>query len=646
MNRKRAYPAQSSPRHAIILAAGLGTRLRPLTYTLPKPLMPLWGRPMLEHSIRQVARWGVTDILINLHYSAEKIIHDLRRLQIPGVRLNFSFEPEILGTGGALRKAQWFIDGRGPFWLLNSDIAFDLDPLPLRRALAADENNLAALWLEPQRGPRTVQYEKGQVLDFNSNKDTKDRATFTGLHLLRPDILEFLPKNGAASIITAYEKAMRHGRRIAAATIKNSFWADIGNIDDYLDAHARIRKAARTGTPGYNLYNASSDFTKKTFRHSDKGWWAAGGKSAVIKNSRMQNCVFMGDNRVNNCHLKNAVLTQGVNVAHDMEGAIIPLRDYPQERAIAWALRKTGWHPEDVYINPLPGRGSDRAYIRLATADATVILCTYGGQRPENLRIFKHTALLAAHGIRVPRILFREPRLRAYLQEDCGITSLGDCVDSDAQNTEHYYRPVIDILIKLQSIQVRGGTQRFEPAFDAALFRWEHDLFVDMFLNKHTGIRAHNLRSIRRELSMIAECLCELPRVLVHRDMQSTNVLWHQAEPVLIDFQGMRPGPAAYDLASLLCDPYMMLDETVQNRLLDYYNLKAPCPMTAELFWTAAIQRLTQALGAYGRLAALPGTQRFASHIPAAKTMLQRAISESSMQLPALTNLLRHGRNL
>ena len=110
--------------------------------------------------------------------------------------------------------------------------------------------------------------------------------------------------------------------------------------------------------------------------------------------------------------------------------------------------------------------------------------------------------------------------------------------------------------------------------------------------------------------------------------MQSSNVVLRNRQLALIDFQGMRWGAAAYDLASLLCDPYVMLPERLQESLLTFYERRSPRgALVRQAFWPAAIQRLAQALGAYGRLSALPGTARFADYIPPALRMMARALN-------------------
>ncbi|MDO9541545.1 MAG: phosphotransferase, partial [Kiritimatiellia bacterium] len=122
-------------------------------------------------------------------------------------------------------------------------------------------------------------------------------------------------------------------------------------------------------------------------------------------------------------------------------------------------------------------------------------------------------------------------------------------------------------------------------------------------------------------------------QVLIHRDLQSSNILLHKNKPCFIDFQGMRFGPGAYDLASLLCDPYISLALAEQNALLDFYNRQTGkgAQISSNIFWQAAVQRLCQALGAYGRLAANAETAWFAQYIPAALQMMRRALEQAGI---------------
>jgi aminoglycoside/choline kinase family phosphotransferase len=126
----------------------------------------------------------------------------------------------------------------------------------------------------------------------------------------------------------------------------------------------------------------------------------------------------------------------------------------------------------------------------------------------------------------------------------------------------------------------------------------------------------------------IAEKLAELPRVLVHRDFQSQNILLRNGQAYLIDFQGMRPGLAQYDLASLLYDPYIGLTRAEHDELLEHYCGEKPSPDFLETLRLCAMQRLMQALGAYGFLGLVKEYKHFLQHIPAAVQSLREVVGK------------------
>ena len=130
---------------AVVLAAGLGTRLRPLTLVEPKPLLPVWGMPMLERILRMLEKWGVEEIAVNAHWLAPKV-RQFVAARKGRAKITVAEEPEILGTGGVLNPLKYFL-GDGPFWLVNGDIvAEDLDPQPIVDAFAAG-GGFAACWM-------------------------------------------------------------------------------------------------------------------------------------------------------------------------------------------------------------------------------------------------------------------------------------------------------------------------------------------------------------------------------------------------------------------------------------------------------------------------------------------------------------------
>jgi aminoglycoside/choline kinase family phosphotransferase len=168
-----------------------------------------------------------------------------------------------------------------------------------------------------------------------------------------------------------------------------------------------------------------------------------------------------------------------------------------------------------------------------------------------------------------------------------------------------------------------------QPVFDTALYRWEQDYFFEHCLGRHFGIAE---RPNLARLHEIADELSAQPRCLVHRDFQSQNILVREGEVCLIDFQGLRPGLAAYDLASLLLDPYVSLTAAEREELLAHYlsGLHGPGQQDnahfRALYDRCAMQRLMQALGAYGKLGHLDERTHFLAHIPTAVARLRQML--------------------
>ena len=569
-----------APRKAFILAAGLGTRLRPLTLETPKPMLPLWGQPMLARTLEMLAAWGVEQVLINLHHAPGPIVRYLAGQPFPKMRISAVFEPVILGTGGALRNAKWFIDE--PFWLLNADVVAELDPAPLLRVWHRN-NPLAACWLTEDAGPKTVRCENGVIRNFHD--PVRGHATFCGLQLLDERILPFIAAEGFDTIIDAYRRAQKRGHRIAGIVVPGSFWADIGTPAQYVQAHRDTAK---------RLGHAGENFTLPAA----------------------------------------AVLT-------------------PREQSLTSQV--SGLGSSACLVEVLPPRGSNREFFRLTTPFETnilvykqvyrsLILIRWSPDRPDNRLYARHTRFLAALGLPVPRLLLDSPRDRFLAIEDLGRETLESRLPRmDSSEIRRIYRQLIEIALRLhrQGLpSARKAHLPLMPGFDAPLYAWEHAYFIDNVLRGRLKTSEKQIAAIAAELKSVSRLLAQSPHALIHRDLQSSNVLFRGARPVLIDYQGMRRGPAAYDLASLLCDPYADLPASLQQRLLRGYARRHPQGAEiAAVFPAAAIQRLCQALGAYAVLSKKPGMEPFARHVPVAARQLLRALR--AHPLPALETAAR-----
>jgi NDP-sugar pyrophosphorylase family protein len=236
---------------AFILAAGLGTRLKPLTDEIPKALIPVNGVPLLEHNIRRLASQGVTEFVVNVHHFADKVEDFLQRNSNFGCKITISDERNLLlETGGGLRHAAKFLNGSEPFLMYNVDILTSLDVRKIyERNLQSGA--LATLAVSHRSSSRYFLFDAEHRLCGWRNVKTDEEkrpvqtsATLTplafgGVHVIRPEIFEHLSGFGKKfSIVEAY-LALAAKRRIEAYDMQGESWIDVGRLDT-LEAANRL----------------------------------------------------------------------------------------------------------------------------------------------------------------------------------------------------------------------------------------------------------------------------------------------------------------------------------------------------------------------------------------------------------------------
>lgn len=224
---------------AMILAAGLGTRLKPLTDNNPKALIRVNNRTLLACVIDRLKQFGVTEIIINVHHFAEKIIEYIRNENNFGIHVEFSIEPTLLDTGGGLKKAAWFFDDNKSFILHNVDVLSDIN---LRRMIEHHRENdvIATLAVRSRNTKRYLLFdEKDLLIGWKSGKKKKliesrrkinhvYSLSFMGIHVLSPRIFSKLLANEKFSIIDAYINLAEKQEHINAFRADTCFWMDLG----------------------------------------------------------------------------------------------------------------------------------------------------------------------------------------------------------------------------------------------------------------------------------------------------------------------------------------------------------------------------------------------------------------------------------
>ncbi len=294
-----------------------------------------------------------------------------------------------------------------------------------------------------------------------------------------------------------------------------------------------------------------------------------------------------------------------------------------------------------IKMLPLEKGGSDRDYYRVEAGGAdSLILVKYGDQREENRHYVSIARFLRGQGIKVPRIYFHDEEEGLIWMEDLGGVDLWEHRAEPWLQLGPLYRRALDQAVLLHT-RVRRSQEvealRLEREFNAELYLWEQNYFFENCLERYFKIDAAiiDLHRHSAPLEQIAAELAALPRVLVHRDFQSQNIMVREGETFLIDFQGLRPGLAQYDLASLLYDPYVALTAAQREELFEYYVGKSSfgagvSPGFRRAFDLCAMQRLMQALGAYGYLGLVKERLQFLDYIPPAIASLREVVSRIS----------------
>ena len=235
-----------SPPKAMVLSAGLGTRLRPLTNLLPKPLVPVANRPLMTYTLALLEKAGVRQVAVNLHHLGGKIREVIKEGAEWGLQITYSPEDPILGTGGGVMRMRSFLEG-GRFYLLNGDVLCGVD---LQDVLRFHEERGAAATMVVGPLPPGATYTpllmdaEGWLVELKDARrppagDTR-QVMFLGVHVLEPQVFDFLPAEGFSCINNqAYTAMIKQGLDVAAY-FHGGFWFDLGTPASYLAANLSL----------------------------------------------------------------------------------------------------------------------------------------------------------------------------------------------------------------------------------------------------------------------------------------------------------------------------------------------------------------------------------------------------------------------
>jgi NDP-sugar pyrophosphorylase family protein len=241
---------------AMILAAGLGTRLRPLTDNRPKALVEVAGRTLLEITLHRLREFGIREVIVNVHHFADMVVDYLKKNDNFGMRIEISREDVLLDTGGGLKKAAWFFLQEGhaeePFLLHNVDVLSTID---FRRMAEFHEQNqaLATLAVQERETSRYLLFDEQQQLCgrrtgrgqgseiVRPSKETHALA-FSGVHLISPRLLAMMSEDGVFSIINSYLRLAGQGEKIIAFRSDEFYWRDMGKPENVAAAADDVKR--------------------------------------------------------------------------------------------------------------------------------------------------------------------------------------------------------------------------------------------------------------------------------------------------------------------------------------------------------------------------------------------------------------------
>lgn len=530
-----------------ILGAGLGTRLRPLTAKLPKPLLYLRGKRAIEHIFDTAKNLGFNKVVVNTHHLPEEYIKAYPSRSYNGLNLEFVNEPVLLDTGGAIKNILKKYPDCERILVHNGDIFFDGNLKDFCEKNS--DKNAASLLLLNSGKNKNVSVNENEVSDmrFALKAPHKSTAQFSGIFIANKKFLDCAKNfNGEIfSSVDVFLQLLKNGEKLAAYFPEQPYqWGDIGTFADYICAQ----------TP--NIY-------------ADKEFF-------------------------DNLKIKSVFVVE--------KGA------------------------------------SDRKFFVLKTENKDVIACVYSPLKRENLLYENIAKYLLKHSVAVPEILYSNKKNNLLVMESAGSTDLLDLCRNKPENfVLECYKSVADEIAKLHKIDfTKSEPPELTERFSQKLYKWEQNYFTENLVEKYFGLNPIVSESELQDL--INTLLAEKP-ALIHRDLQSQNIMQQNCSFKFIDFQGMRIGCKYYDIASLVFDPYPNFDIGLREKIANLFEIE-----NKNVFYMAACQRLMQALGAYAFLSKSKGKTEYEKFIPKALPMLLYCAEKAG--LPSLKEQCKSCINL
>ena len=301
---------------AMILCAGFGERLMPLTTELPKPAFPLANRPLVWYTLRLLRSWGVDSVIVNAHHLPDVLTETVRACLPAGMEVEFSMEKEILGTGGGLSRVRGFFRDDEPFILINGDILTDMDiagavELHLARGAVA---TMVISTNERYKLPGEVMVDSGgrirSILGRPGGSKDLLPAFFTGLHIMSRKVFNFIPDRPRSCIIRDCYMRMVEEDRGVFGFITGSYWSDIGTPGRYLNANIDVLEGKYS--PPFKLELMPGEISSQ----AGEGSFLVGGGCRIGRDVQTGPGAIIGEGAVigDGCSMRESVVWPGAIV--------------------------------------------------------------------------------------------------------------------------------------------------------------------------------------------------------------------------------------------------------------------------------------------------------------------------------------------
>lgn len=300
---------------AMILAAGEGRRLRPLTNVHPKVLMPVVNRPIIERIIEFLKIHGVREVIVNAHHHYQKILDYTKQGNPSAIKMEIRIEKEILGTGGGIKNTQDFWD-KEPFPVINGDILTDID-LGRVYEFHVKKNNLITMVLHDFPIYNMVRVDNEMnIVSIGPGTNLNGALAFTGVQVISPEVLDFIPDNKRYSIKACYRRLIDLRKPIRGYVAKGHRWIDIGTVPDYVRSNFDFLPADKIAIADECCIDPDATL---------EDWTVIGKRSSIRRAALVKRSVLWNDVTVTEgIRVVDSVVASGVVLEKDLvEGVAI-----------------------------------------------------------------------------------------------------------------------------------------------------------------------------------------------------------------------------------------------------------------------------------------------------------------------------------